>query len=146
MHPTQKPATRAVTDSSDCSPAETLRAAAQYLEQDGWIQGAYYDLDGPAAMFIPPADLLGAIGICVYGYAADLDSAEFTPKSPIFHAARRVLTDYLDQAGELDDGDNLSDWNDKPGRTAEQVIEVCRYAADAYDRTRTAAHTAGGAA
>jgi hypothetical protein len=61
-----------------------------------------------------------------------------------------ALVDYLDRTAETPfrfrteapDPANLPyEWNDRPSRTADQVIAALRAAADDYDRT----HPAGGA-
>lgn len=138
MHPTQKPATTAVTDGSDRSPAETLRSVAHYLDQHGWTQHTYY---GPGPDHAPSACLLGATGICVYGRPVDDPESYVRAGSDVFYAATRTLIGYLDDRGDFDSG-SLGRWNDEPGRTVEQVVRACRDAADGYDRR----YSTGGAA
>lgn len=139
MHPTQKPATGTVTGAltggSDQSPAQTLRAVALYLEQHGWTQEAYY---GSGPDLTPSACVLGGIGIVVHGEPVDNPESSDLPGHSAFQAARRTLRNSLWEAEQIDsDWDSVGWWNDVLNRTAEQVIQACRDAADAYDRGLT---------
>lgn len=141
MHPTQKPLL--TTDGADESPAHTLRAAALYLDDHGWIQGAYYATTSPSTMFTPAACALGAIAIVVHGTVVDCPESSELPGYPALDGARQALTTSLNKAADIPPWEfTIGEWNDQSGRTVEQVIQACRNAADAYDR----AHTTGGAA
>jgi hypothetical protein len=129
------------------TPADLLRAAADYLDTHGWHQGAYYDLgDDPLT---PPACVAGAIRI---SYAGQPVGAADTPDlvDPRHHVRDAIaqLADHLDSAGGLAglrritypdravvDELYVGGWNDDPDRTITQVTTALRHAADQWDRT-----------
>jgi hypothetical protein len=128
VHPTQQQATTDVAP----TPADLLRGAALYLERHGWTRDNYFaHHDRPT----PPACVLGALAMAVYGQATD------DPYSGVNDlAANRMfcrVADYLDchvalaTAGVLD---SVVLWNDDESRTAEQVIAALREAAAIWDR------------
>ncbi|MFG3705559.1 hypothetical protein ACGF7U_12615 [Micromonospora sp. NPDC047670] len=120
---------------ADLTPADILRCAARYLELHGWNQGTYYALTDNSPF--PPACVTGAIGMAAYGRFT-LMPADMThdPGFGDYDRAVQYLVDYLD----LHDENNHDDptpfgWNDRPNRTAAQVIATLRAAADDYDWT-----------
>lgn len=134
MNPTQKPL-HTPGALADLTPADTLRCAARYLELRGWTQGVYYGLTDHTPF--PPACSDGAIGVAAYGYLALVPADEHQDSGfRDYNRAVSYLVDYLDLHGDTDpDNPNPFDWNDRPSRTAEQVIATLRAAADDYDRT-----------
>ena len=132
MNPTQKPI-HTPGALADLTPADILRCAARYLELHGWNQGTYYapTEDNP----FPPACVDGAIGMAAYGRVTFLALAP--DRDPAFRDYTRAVTylvDYLDLNTFTGcDNPNPFDWNDRPTRTAEQVITTLRAAADDYD-------------
>jgi hypothetical protein len=87
--------------------ADKLRAAADLLAADGWIQGKLEDDQGRHCM-------TGALN-AVTGDDQD-----------VYFAVFRVVRDYLG-------GLRLTWWNDEAGRTAEQVVAVLRETAAEED-------------
>ena len=122
-----------VVDCDQPTPADILRGAARYLRRYGWTRRRTYDLttDTP----FPPADVLGAISMAVHGRVLvdlidnDLDGYVTWTEG--------VLDEDLDRAGHyhLDTpwAASIDAWNDAPGRTATDVIDTLRAAADDYE-------------
>ncbi|GIH03390.1 hypothetical protein Rhe02_14570 [Rhizocola hellebori] len=111
--------------------AATLLSAADYLERHGWIQASYYD--NTAAVYTPPACLVGAIGIVCYGGPVDAPAQMFDdPGFPDFEAAMVFLDFCVVHAteGELT---SAYDYNDAKGRTADEVICLLRMVAFVWD-------------
>jgi hypothetical protein len=131
------------------TPADILRGAARYLQLHGWRQdGLYGDdeftTDTPSRT--PAACALGAIGMAAFGHRIPNhydESAEWAA----YRQSSNILDDYLtltcakDTVPILDanyaDGVSVGDWNDAPGRTAEQVIAALNAAADEWERQHT---------
>jgi hypothetical protein len=151
MHPTQhRPA-----DVQIWTPADTLRAAARYLERHGWIRGNYYDrtvieaflFDPDTTSPFPPACAIGAMAIALYGEVREIPESDNLERE--LNLAKFALLDYLDLAPytDPDDDDNEPEpigvyaWNDSQHNAAD-VIYALRKAADAWD----AQHTWGGGA
>jgi hypothetical protein len=102
------------------SVATTLRKAAQWLEEHDWCQGVmghrygtHSTTYGSILRKIDPTACcaIGAIVIVADDYE--------------LHWARLVLGRYV--------GNNVSSWNDAPGRTKAEVIAAMRAAADAEE-------------
>ena len=130
MHPTQKQAPPV-----EVTPADTLRAAATYLDRYGWIQDDYYSTIEPVEGFLPEACALGAIGMAAHGRQISNPEDADLPGSDEFLSAQVLLHDYLIRTGELPDHVyNIGDWNDHPDQTLEAVIATLRAAADDWDR------------
>ena len=124
MQSTQNLVTALVT------PARTLRDAASYLARYGWIQGFYYDPS--ATVFTPAACLVGALGMVCYGGPVDAPAQQFDdPGFDDFQAAYAFMSAYLDGDG------GLYGFNDTRGRTADQVIQALKAAAEDWDNTDT---------
>lgn len=130
MHPTHP-----IEPEATWTPADTLRNAAVYLTRYGWLQGAYYQ---PGAL-TPPADVLGAIAMVVYGTPVDdpTDIALICWRD--FADAAVTLADHLGITADFDTDAGFDieatiyDWNDDPGRTADEVIAALNAAAIAWD-------------
>ncbi|MBX7269245.1 hypothetical protein KIF24_26650 [Micromonospora sp. Llam7] len=140
MNPTQNLPTSGAL--ADLTPADILRCAARYLELRGWTQGVYYGLTTNTPF--PPACVSGAIGMATYGHCIPLPHDEKAdPGVRDYRRALDALSYYLldlgpDPARPYSDDEPSGDpfeWNDRPGRTAAQVIGTLRDAADDYDWT-----------
>lgn len=106
--------------SADC------RAVADVIERNGWHQGGYYFAESGKLAGDSRVCALGAINVVVHGL----------PWAPMWHTAARercgalvmAITGHIRATGQA--GDTLVDWNDEPGRTAEEVIAAFRACAD----------------
>lgn len=86
------------------SPSEVLNAAADLLEAEGWLQNIWGDPDrGPR---------------CAMGALMDVTPAEEWPQQRDAEQTLRTLI-----------GARVTEWNDQPGQTAENVIATLREAA-----------------
>ena len=113
-----------VTETDDEATARVLRSAALYLERHGWIQGAYYD--ATSGSFMPPACLVGAIGMVCYGGPVDAPAQHFDdPGFLDFEAAVLHLDRYL----LAENSSESYEFNDARGRRVEDVTSVLRDAA-----------------
>jgi hypothetical protein len=131
MQSTQNQVTDTVTPTATptVTPAQTLRAAARYLQLHGWIQGAYYD--PTATVFTPAACVVGAIGMVCFGGPVDAPAQHFDdPGFPDFEAAVAYLDRYLIERFHV----CVYDFNDAWGRTEADVIFALDEAADAWER------------
>ncbi len=103
--------------------AADLRAAADVLERDGWLQGDYGTRHGPKC-------LAGAVNHVVNGGGSvdDLGGAcelEDRAADAVQSVAALLGQGYAD----------ITRWNDAPGRTAAEVIAALRAAADRVETT-----------
>jgi hypothetical protein len=106
--------------------AADCRAVADVIERNGWHQGGYYFAEAGKLPGDSRVCALGAINVVSHGF----------PWSPLWHTAGRergaslvmAITGYILASGHA--GDTLVDWNDTPGRTAEEVIAAFRACAD----------------
>ena len=104
--------------------AAVLRNAAHYLETNGWIQGCYYD--GTSESFSPAACIVGAIAAICYGGPVEAPAQMFDdPGFLDFEAAMLHLDRYL----LVENSSDSYGFNDAPGRTVDQVVQVLRDAA-----------------
>ena len=103
---------------------QVLRDAAFYLERYGWIQGAYYD--STSGSFMPPACLVGAIGMVCYGGPVDAPAQQFD--DPGFLDFEEAVL-HLDRWLLVEDGSESYEFNDARGRRLEDVTRVLREAA-----------------
>ena len=88
--------------------------ASEYVAR-GWCQGAYAkDKDGYS---IPPCDL-GAVKWCLVG---GIQASNELP-------SESLLTNAVDLCRKLTGGLSLTTWNDSPGRTQAQVVELLQEA------------------
>jgi hypothetical protein len=104
--------------------ALVLRMAARYLQRHGWIQGAYYD--PTATIFTPAADMVGAIGMVCYGGPCEAPAQHFD--NPGFLDFEEAVL-HLDRYLLVEDGSESYEFNDAPGRRADDVLMVLRDAA-----------------
>jgi hypothetical protein len=98
--------------------AQDLRAAADVLRRDGWTQKCFHDETGAHCM-------VGAVDVAIdpeWEKAGDWDAEQ----SERWAKARRVLMAVV--------GDQLTEFNDKSGRTADEVIAALEAAADAAEQ------------
>jgi hypothetical protein len=104
--------------------AADLRAAAEVLRRDGWTQGDYYDFETGCHC------VLGALIAAAGGPKAThpMDLAPPATRSR-FDPAVKAVIDHLG----FDYGLHVVDWNDAPGRTADEVIAALLAAADAAE-------------
>jgi hypothetical protein len=86
--------------------ADRLRAAADLLATNGWIQGQPSDEHDRYCM-------VGAVNVV-------------TDDADVYQDAIRVIHEHLDNWG-------IAQWNDQPERTAEEVIAVLRETAAEQD-------------
>ena len=94
--------------------AADLRAAADVLRRDGWTQGAYLNSDTGCRCLVGALDYVyGRRGVGWMG-----DSSE----SEAYDALEAVIGDQSPIA-----------WNDRRGRTADEVIAALEAAADAAE-------------
>ena len=124
---------------ADPTPADLLRAAADYLETHGWHQGALYDRRGDSAT--PPACAMGALYLVAYGDLPTAENADYeVALSRAGWDAVRLLWAYVvdttgrDPDEDFDeDGTVIGDWNDEGRRTITDVTTALRVAADTWD-------------
>ena len=98
------------------TPADVLRKAADYIEVHGWVQGRPQEAGSVC--------VARAIRVCATGTRQFLE-------------ARAPLLSALGMDHALD----LPNWNDTPGRTAEEVIATLRSVAARLDIDPTRAGT-----
>jgi hypothetical protein len=134
------------------TPADRLRAAADYLHTRGWHQGGYYDPTADAAY--PPACTAGAIMLAASttGFRPDHDLGDLFHPTPGARAALYLLAAYLIEATGCDDAEDagtygnaetvVTTWNDDPDRTPAEVTAALHAAADDWDRIHRAARAA----
>ena len=123
---------------TDMSLSDTLNAAADLIQTRGWttIEDSFGDADtdpwGGGSGADAPVCLEGAIA-AASGMDLTLGNATGTTSWDVQHCpAYKVVYDYL-KGTDWWDGtlftSRLYDFNDAPGRTKEEVIEVLRAAA-----------------
>lgn len=102
--------------------AKILDLAADLIERNGWWQQYYYD----PGSHLPKRDC----AVCARG-AINLAANDRTPDrlSDVGEDALRALERHLGISGEYPN--SVADWNDKPARTAEEVVAALRGAAAA---------------
>lgn len=113
------------------TPDEILTAAREYLEANGWHQGASYNAKAiEAGVENPPACAMGAIEAAVGG--VDFKHCH----TPAMRAAAQRLADQLpDEDGSTYGGffprsiGSIVDYNDEPTTTQEDVLLLFKKAA-----------------
>lgn len=117
--------------------AKVLRDAADVIERNGWTQDQLYDVEAEAAGKDPkdcPVCLMGAINVASFG-----DPSWRGTPADFNEGAMKRLADWaalaaVDHLNDLYAGTAmepvLSDWNDAPNRTQDQVTAFLRAAAD----------------
>jgi hypothetical protein len=116
-------------------PADILEAAADLLESKGWKQGEFMNAIDPddATRFCA----LGAIRV-VTGYSmAAKEYRQAGDYATYRERHRHSMEACLALAAKV--GQDVPTWNDRPGRTADQVIDVMKHAAKDL-RNRAALH------
>src|SRR2546423_6957485 len=106
--------------------AADCRAVADVIERNGWHQGSYFYAEPGKPAGQSRLCALGAINVVTHG----------VPWSPLWETAARergaavvmAITGYIKASGRA--GETLVDWNDEPGRTAEEVTAAFRACAD----------------
>lgn len=101
---------------------EFLRAAVHVIDTGGWTQGTYFDDDGQR---------------CVIGAMMNVSR---WAGNPLFWRSVTALATCLNVPTEfdeyIDDAQSfVIRWNDRPGRTVEQVKEALLSCADRNDNT-----------
>lgn len=93
---------------------QALAAAADLIEQKGWLQGSYGS---------------DRIGYCILGAInAVTDSWSSDEGFATDMAACELLDDILERAHGEGSG-TVAIWNDHPGRTKDEVLQLLRHAA-----------------
>lgn len=134
------------------TPEDLLLKAAEIIERDGWYQGYYYEMPegngisgtadwykrDHAASRTAPVCALGALRRAAYGHSSYLEGGR-EPRG--LKAAAEKLSKLMPlTAVEREAGLEhmpISSWNDKPERTAEDVILALKQAAHSEGNTRT---------
>ena len=122
-HPAPLPPTKAEAD----LPA-IFRKAAEVLRANGHHQGDYYNHLQSAYQGLPPK----ACAVCTYGA---LNIAAGGDPEHINGMARLAAMALADHLGIPDTPAAIGVWNDRAGRTAEQVETVFREIAAELERT-----------
>ena len=101
--------------------SEILNKAADLIEERGWVQGTGWGRDTAALC------LEGGIAAAA-GIVRTLGNGFIYQGCPAYDAVCSYLNRHP-RPRQYPVLDSLWDWNDTPGRTAEEVIEVLRAAA-----------------
>jgi len=135
MHPTQQPVQERDLDLG-MTPADVARGAALYLARHGWTQGSYYNGDTESGA-TPPACLMGALAMAVYGRPVPDPYDPDLPGGEDFRRATATVNAYLADIdpdwAEAED-DSVGDWNDRWATSADEVITALNTIADEWDR------------
>lgn len=103
----------------DKTPVQIYREAADLIEKDAWVQGAYRS---PLGCWC----LSGAIAFVAGGLVGQIGIAAASGGSEAFYERLSALETCL-LPGDVR---NIVGWNDTPGRTVEEVITLLRDRAD----------------
>jgi aryl carrier-like protein len=103
--------------------ADVLDRAADHIETVGWWQGALYDHEQAISTPLDQCAVcaMGALNVALHGtphFARELQANE-----PTAHDVAELIEQGLD-------GVELADWNDRPGRTQDDVTALLRRTAD----------------
>jgi hypothetical protein len=101
--------------------AQDLRAAAEVLRRDGWTQGDLGTCDGPKC----------AVGAAYYVASDGAEVVYEFFRSDAVRRAEQIADLVADEIGV--ERSELPNWNDEPGRTADEVIAALEAAADAAE-------------
>lgn len=110
---------------------DVLRAAADRLERDGWVQGAYFQRigdedDAP----IGPLCAVGAMNVVLGRNPEETDPADDPMYA--FDEAYRHLAKFLGfDTEDMDFDEVIQNWNDDDGRDAADVLKAMREASNA---------------
>ncbi|MFC0528203.1 DUF6197 family protein [Phytohabitans kaempferiae] len=121
---------------ADANPAVVLRAAADYIDQHGWLKGALYP-EGYTSC--PPACVTGAIRIVVCGRPSPDAKDRSKNQTTRILVAERVFAAHLGHTFDPDQTRRIrlaiETWNDRAWRSVIDVTNELRAAATAYDDT-----------
>jgi len=118
-------------------PADILEAAADLLQSRGWQQRAFSDHADPRK-----ATAFCAIGAIRTATGYSLAAVEYQNFGAVLYNVYRERYVYSMQASvalAAKVGGDVPAWNDRPDRTAEEVIDVMKHAAKDL-RNRAALH------
>jgi hypothetical protein len=103
------------------TPAQVLRAAAGIIRERGWIQGTFGDVYSADAEKPRRVCMFGACNVVVYGDPTGMPGCQ----------AEEAVWPFLRDAIGTDRRDFWygTQWNDKRGRTVDEVIAVLERAA-----------------
>lgn len=110
----------------DTETSAVLRAAADYIDRHGWIQGAYYAIDDQPQN--PAASADGALAIAAYGEPVEAPGYNDAPGKDVYLTATVWLA--LRVYGTTG---SISAWNDDRDTTGQDVVDALRDAADDLD-------------
>jgi hypothetical protein len=96
-----------------------LRASADVIDRNGWAQGEYAERQEGKPVETWPVCALGAVNVATSGHP--LGGGDWGTIQR-FILTKETLSAHV--------GQSVIDWNDTPGRTAEQVTEAFRACAD----------------
>jgi hypothetical protein len=99
---------------------ELLWEAANLLERGKWRTGYYFGLDGKPGG--PAYCMVGALNVA----AGEKPHSRSRSRNPVKMRARKLLAKTLGIKSE-----RLTAWNDRLGRTKEEVIDALRRASEA---------------
>lgn len=111
--------------------SEVLNAAADYIEEHGWIQGQYGEfVEGSAieAPYYPPGCrvcLTGAINLVTDGSPC-LPGSMGVGNSELNAAAYQAVRQALEVRGKITARESVMTWNDAEGRTQAEVVALLR--------------------
>lgn len=112
--------------------ADVLEEAARVLEDVGWIQFEQAKFDVPGTVF-GSGDARQVVGVCLNGgCVVAVNKLSGHAALPYFtqgtaaYLERTVLFDKVNRAVRNALGQQPHNWNDMPGRTAQEVIDKIR--------------------
>jgi hypothetical protein len=110
--------------------ANPYRRAIEYLDEHGWCQGHYFDHSaGTAALSLgetPPACVVGSL----------IATQQLTLSQPADYTSGMLARLLEFSADEQQAGWTVTDWNDAPGRSVEDVKLLLKQAAIDWDEGR----------
>jgi hypothetical protein len=112
------------------APPQVLRNAADYLADNGWVQGFMYR--GVGVSDRPAACAIGAICIVATGRPVVAFSTPMV-KTTVRALARHLAREHQFPYNRGDGFDRVTYWNDGYGRTVDDVTATLQAAADAFD-------------
>lgn len=111
-----------------------LRAAADLIEEEGWVQNLAYDGKGRRCMV---QAIQVATGVYEHrkNWHKNMHDAEWQTKSvAIDEQYRQAIRAVQSALGRT----SIPDWNDEVGRTKEEVVTALRGTADIWDAAQAA--------
>ncbi len=106
--------------------SELLWEAKDYLEAHGWVQGKLQKGESVCAMGAVNAVCIGMVHPQGQDWLAELDEENVSLRRDRVYSAlmARINEGYEWKWKYGDDGTQVANWNDDPGRTAEEVLEL----------------------